>query len=224
MHAWRDARIVGPVSLLALAAAGLGALMLMVFEGPYPLAMAGSPGEDVSNSAPPKATLLALGALQFGLLLSIQGPMRRLLGSLRLWTATVLINSMIMTIYLWHITVMIVVIGLAYLAGGIGLGAEPGSGEWWSLRPVWLLVMYAVLLPVALLISPLERRALPKDAAPPGAARQIGGAAMICLGIALLARFGYGGQPVEGFGVVSFSLVVVGSVVSGLLPTPWRKR
>ncbi len=223
-YAWRGERLGSAAHLLAFSVVGAAALMLMIFEGPYPLAMAGSPGEGVSNTLPPKATLIALGVLQFGLLLSIEKPMRRLLRSLGLWTATVLINSMIMTIYLWHITVMIIVIGLAFLAGGFGLGYEPGSGEWWQTRPVWILVLYAFLLPIALLIAPLERRSIPKDVPVPAAPRQIAGAAMICLGIAFLARFGYGGGPFPGFDIMSFGLVVGGSGVSGLLPVPWRKN
>jgi len=222
-YAWRDGRLGKPLTLLGFSALGLGSLMAMIFAGPYPLAMAGSPGEGVSNTLPPKATLLALGVLQFGLLLSIEAPMRRALSGLKLWTATVLINSMIMTIYLWHITAMIIVISLAYLAGGIGLGYEPGSSDWWLARPVWLLVLYAVLIPIALIMSPLERRGIPAGSSPPGAARQIAGAMMICLGIAFLARFGYGGGPFAGFDLLSFGLVVMGSGVSGLLPVPGRR-
>lgn len=222
-YAWRDDRLGGPLRLLVFSAFGAAALMLMIFEGPYPLAMAGSPGEGVSNTLPPKATLLALGVLQFGLLLSIEKPMRRLLRSVRLWAATVLINSMIMTIYLWHITVMIVVVGLAFLAGGVGLGYEPGSADWWLARPAWIFVLYVFLLPIALLIAPLERRSMPNDKTVPNAPRQIAGAAMICLGIAFLARYGYGGGPFEGFDIMSFGLVVGGSGVSGLLPVPWAK-
>ena len=222
-YAWRDQRLGSPVALLAVAAAGGLALMAMIFIGPYPVAMAGSPGEGVSNTLPPKATLLALGLLQFGVLMAIEQPMRRLLQSLTLWTATVLVNSMIMTIYLWHITVMIIVVAAAYWLGGIGLQYVPGSGGWWWAQLPWLLVLYGVLLPVALLIAPLERRPPPPDSRIPAAARQIAGAVMICLGIALLARFGFGGGPSIAFDLVSLSLIVLGSAVSGLLPAPWVK-
>jgi peptidoglycan/LPS O-acetylase OafA/YrhL len=222
-YAWRDDRLGHPLFLLSCSLVGAGVLMLMIFKGPYPLAMAGSPGEGISNTLPPKATLLALGVLQFGLLLSIEKPMRRLLRGLKLWTVTVLINSMIMTIYLWHITVMIIVVALAFLAGGIGMTYEPGGAQWWLTRPVWILALYAILLPVSLLIAPLERRAIPQGARIPRAPQQIAGATMICLGIAFLATFGYGGGPFAGFDVLSFALVVCGSGVSGLLPMPWRK-
>ena len=215
--AWRDGRLGSPARLLGYSAVGLLVLVLLIFKGPYPFAMVGSPDEGLSNTLPPKITLLALGVLQFGLLLSIEAPMRRMLSSVRVWAATVLINGMIMTLYLWHITVMVVVVSLAYLADGLGLGIEPGSIEWWLTRPIWLAVLYAVLLPVTFLLAPLERRGRPADAPVPAAARQVGGAMMICLGVAYLALFGFGSAPLPGLDVAAFVLVIAGSWFSGLL-------
>ncbi len=216
--AWRDGRIGSPARLLLYSAAGLATLSLLIFVGPYPLAMVGSPDEGLSNTMPPKITLLALAVFQFGLLLAIEGPMRRVLGNLRLWTATVLINSMIMSVYLWHITIMVIFVSLLYLVDGFGLGLEPGTNEWWLSRPVWIVLLYALLLPVALLMSPFERRGRPPDARVPSAARQVGGAMLFCLGVALLARYGYGGGPLPRLDVASFALVVIGSGIGGLLP------
>jgi peptidoglycan/LPS O-acetylase OafA/YrhL len=217
-YAWRDGRMGSPVRLLLYSAIGLAVMALMIFKGPYPFAMVGSPDEGISNSFPPKVTLIALGVFQFGLLLSIEKPMQRLLSSLRLWTATVLINSMIMTLYLWHLTIMVIVVALAYLAGGFGLGIPPGSQAWWLTRPVWILSLYAILLPVTLLFSPLERRSLPKDAPVPSAARMVTGAFIVGLGVALLAMFGIGSPPLPGLDIASYVMVIVGSGMSGLLP------
>lgn len=223
--AWRDGRMGSARTLIIYAGFAFAALYLLIFEGPYPLAMVGSPDEGLSNSAPPKITLLALGIFQFGLLLALENPMRRALASLRLWTATVLVNSMIMTVYLWHITVMVVFIALLYLAGGFGLGVEPGTTEWWLLRPVWIAVLFALLIPVALPLSALERRGRSAESSIPSPFRQIGGAMMICLGVALLAMSGYGGGPLPRLAigsmdldVGSFLLVIVGAGISGLLP------
>lgn len=216
--AWRDDRLGRVTKRLLFSATGFAALWLLTSQGPYPLAMVGSPDPGLSNTLPPKITLLALGIFQFGLLLSLEEPMRRALKGLRLWTATVLINSMIMTVYLWHITVMVIFAALLYLAGGIGLVIEPGTSDWWWSRPVWIAVLFVLLLPVALLLSPLERRSGPADAKIPAPARQIAGALMICLGVALLAMYGYGGGPLPRLDLMSFSLVIVGSGISGLLP------
>ena len=217
--AWRDDRLGGVVKRLIFSAVGFAALWLLTTPyGPYPLAMVGSPDPELSNTLPPKITLLALGIFQFGLLLALEEPMRRVLNGLRLWTATVLINSMIMTVYLWHITVMVVFAALLYTAGGIGLEIEPGTSDWWWSRPVWIAVLFILLLPIALLLSPLERRGRPADAPIPAAARQIVGALLICVGVAMLAMYGYGGGPYERLDLISFSLVIVGSGISGLLP------
>jgi len=216
--AWRDDRLGRVTKRLLFSATGFAALWLLTSQGPYPLAMVGSPDPGLSNTLPPKITLLALGIFQFGLLLSLEEPMRRALKGLRLWTATVLINSMIMTVYLWHITVMVIFAALLYLAGGIGLGIEPGTSDWWWSRPVWIAILFVLLLPIALLLSPLERRGRPADAKIPAPARQIAGALMICLGVALLAMYGYGGGPIARLDLMSFALVIVGSGISGLLP------
>ena len=215
--AWRDGRIGGVGTRLAISAVGLITLYLLIRSGPYPLAMVGSPDKLLSNTLPPKITLLALGLFQFGLLMAFEVPMRRALQSLRLWTATVLINSMIMTIYLWHITVMVIIGSVLYLSGGFGFGLEPGTSEWWMTRPIWIGVLLVFLLPVALLLSPLERRSRPADARSPAAVSQIVGAFMICLGISLLAMWGFGGGPRPWLDVAAFGLVVAGSVISGVL-------
>lgn len=216
--AWRDGRFGSSGKLLLYSALGLVTMSLLIFKGPYPFAMVGSPDPGLSNTLPPKITLLALAIFQFGLLLSVERPMRRVLNNLRLWTATVLINSMIMTLYLWHITIMVILVSLLYLAGGIGLTLEPGTTEWWWSRPIWIAALYVLLLPVALLMSPLERRNRAADAGIPSAYRQVGGAMMICLGVALLAMYGYGGGPLPRLDVASFALVVSGAAISGLLP------
>lgn len=216
--AWRDGKMGRPALLLAYSAAAITILYLLIFKGPYPLAMVGSPDEGLSNTRPPKVTLIALGVFQFGLLLALEGPMRHALAKLRLWTATVLINSMIMTIYLWHITVMVVFGSVLYLSGGFGLGIVPGTTEWWLTRPIWIGVLALLLLPTALALSPLERGGRKPGAAVPSATRQIVGATMLCLGISLLAMFGYGGGLFPRQDVASFALVIVGAGFSGLLP------
>jgi hypothetical protein len=215
--AWRDGRMGSITKLLVYSALGFGALYSLVRWGPYPLAMVGSPDEGLSNTLPPKITLLALGMFQFGLLLALEGPMRKALSSLRLWTATVLINSMIMTVYLWHITIMVIFGSVLYLSGGFGFHIEPGTTDWWLTRPLWIGVLILLLIPAALALSPLERRSRNPDSPVPSGARQVVGAIMTCLGIALLAMWGFGGAPIAGFGVGAFVLVIAGAAISGLL-------
>ncbi len=216
-YAWRDGRIGKPWQLLVAGLLGLATLAALILNGPYPLAMVGSPDSGLSNTLPPKITLLFLGIAQFGLLLSIEQPMRRWLLQSGRWAATILVNSMIMTVYLWHMTIMIILVSLLFLAGGFGLGIEPGTATWWWTRPLWLAVLFALLLPLAAALAPLERRKVPAQTPP--AARQLTGAALACLGLASLALFGVGGGPVKGTDVASLGLVLAGAALAGLLPS-----
>ena len=216
--AWRDGRLGSPGRHLIYSAIALAALWLLIFQGPYPLSMVGSPGVELSNTTPPKITLLALGLFQFGLLMMFEEPMRRALAGLKLWTLIVLINSMIMTIYLWHITISLLLIGLLYLAGGLGMEIDPGSTAWWWSRPVWIIVLWVLLVPFALLMSPLERMSRGTGVVEASTLRQVIGAMMLCLGVALLALYGYGGIPHPGLDMAAIALVVGGAAVAGVLP------
>jgi len=215
--AWRDGRMGNVGKLLVYSAIGFAVLYSLIHWGPYPLAMVSSPDEGLSNTLPPKITLLALGVFQFGLLLAFEKPMRHALKGLRLWTATVLINSMIMTIYLWHITVMIGFGSILYVSGGYGFEIEPGTSDWWLSRPLWIGILAILLVPVALPLSALERRGRNPESPTPSAARQVIGAIMVCLGIAFLAMWGFGGAPLPWLDIGALALVIVGAGLSGLL-------
>ncbi len=142
-YAWNAGHFAKPAKALVWGLGGLAALLALVKFGPYPVAMIGVPGSDLSNSMPPTLALLALGIAQTGFALALEPWMRRRLDGLRLWTATVLLNGMIMTVYLWHLTAFVLVLIAAWLLGGIGLTVAPGSAEWWLARPVWFALYIA---------------------------------------------------------------------------------
>lgn len=156
-YAWNDGWFDKPLRGLALGLGGLGALLLLVFVGPYPVAMIGVPGEAITNSMPPTLALLALGFAQTGFALALQPWARRMLDNLRIWTSVVLINGMIMSVYLWHLTAFVLVMVAAWLLGGIGLTVEPGSGEWWLARPIWFALYIIVTLPIVLAVARFEQ-------------------------------------------------------------------
>ena len=197
-YAWRDGHFADPRRTLVWAAGGLVVFLALIFLGPYPVSMVGVPGDSISNTTPPKITLIALGVLQTGLLLSVQAPARRWLARSGAWTATVLVNGMIMTVFLWHLTVMVLVIGLAHGLGGVGLGFEPGSGAWWSFRPVWLAGLMLTLLPFVAAFSRFERPASGDGMRAAAAWRLVLGSLIVCAGLALLALDGIGGTGWSG--------------------------
>lgn len=220
--AWRDGRLGGPPILLLTALAALSALAAAVVWGPYSIAMAGSPGEGPSNSLPPKITLAALGLVQFGVLLAIEKPMRRLLENGRFWAGTVLINSMIMTLYLWHMTMLLILLGVSWLAGGVGLTAAPGGDAWWWSRIAWVALPVMLLLPTALALSPLERMSRSAKTSAPSVWRQLPGAALVGLGISFTALFGIDGNPLSPANTGIVALVLGGAWICGV--TLWTRR
>lgn len=220
-YLWRDGRIAGPAKSLLWAAGGLAVLIFLVVSTSYPVSMITVPGEEVSNSRPPTLALLALGAFHCGLVLSVEGPMRRWLRRLRPWTATVLVNGSIMTLYLWHSTVMVLMIGLANLLGGIGLVFMPGTGMWWASRPIWIIVLATVLLFLVPAFGRFEQAARSGAAVPLPVWRALAGAAAVCTGLAILALNGIGAGGTFGFRIGAVLLALGG--VALILGLPIRQ-
>jgi len=100
-----------------------------------------------------------------------------------------------MTVYLWHLTVLALLVGLAHLAGGIGLHWSPGSVEWWWGRIPWFLALAMGLTLLLPLVGRFERSPPLPEGFQPSTARILGGAALVSAGIAFLAL---GGIAVEG--------------------------
>jgi surface polysaccharide O-acyltransferase-like enzyme len=148
-YVWVDGKIAGYSRRVALALVGLGATLALVWLGPFPVAMVGLDTAEVTNSYPPRVTLAFLGMFQAGLVLLFESRMERALRRPRLWTFTVGVSAQIMTLYLWHLTAMVIAIGLGMAVGGFGFGIEPLSLSWWLSRPLWFVVL--AMLTVALI-------------------------------------------------------------------------
>lgn len=220
-YAWRDGRLAGLGRTLLWGLSGLALLIALVTveQLPYPVHMAGTPGDGVSNSFPPKLPMLALGMAQCGFLLSFEGPMRRWLARTRPWTLTLLVNGMIMTIYLWHFTALTLVVGLAWLLaskGFVGLAVDPATAAWWAARPLWMILYLVALSALVLAFGRFERGTAGTQ--PAAAWQQVVGAALIGVGLALMAKDGI---VFEGWLVLRtwvFLLPIAGAALAGVLP------
>ncbi len=139
--AWVDGRLVRPRARAVLGLVGLAGALLLVVLGPYPVSMVGVDTATVNNTYPNRVTMLLLGMLQAGLVLTLEPWGSRLAARTTTWTAVVAVNGRIMTLYLWHVTAMVAVVGGSLLLGGWGLGVTPLSLGWWLTRPVWYVVL-----------------------------------------------------------------------------------
>lgn len=186
-YAWGAGRLAGRAWPWGLALGGLGVLAALVHFGPWPVAMIGVPGSDLSNSMPPTTALLALGIMQTGFALVLEPLARRALANVKAWAGVVLINGMIMTIYLWHLTAFVLVMVAAWALGGIGLNLVPGSGAWWAARPVWFALYILATLPMIMRFSRYEQAGRGGEASEVPHWRLISGLVMICAGLGLTA-------------------------------------
>lgn len=174
------------------------------------MSMVGLPDE-TSNMTPPTICLLVLAVAQTAIAMLVRDRVSRWLQRPAPWAAVVRFASMAMTVYLWHLSVLVVAF-LALFGLGIDLPAA-GSGLWWLTRPFWLFGLFLVLFGVATLLSPLERgrtaTARAKSTATATATRQPATRTrtVITTGI-------------SGVGAALISFGLLGYVASGLEPAP----
>ncbi|HEY7565124.1 MAG TPA: acyltransferase [Acidimicrobiia bacterium] len=212
-YAWADGRMGKVATRLRASVAGLIATAGLVALGPYPVAMVGLDTMGVTNSQPPKVTLVALAVFQIGLLLALEKPARRFLAGEKPWAATILVNGRIMTIYLWHLTAMVTVIGLAALAGGSGLSINPDTSVWWLTRPLWIGLLALATLPFLLAFGRYERPGSDRRPAPIWW-RPILAVVATTAGLALLARYGIADR--EGLHGIALTLPFAAAVAGGI--------
>ncbi len=222
-YAWHDGKVGGSWGSLSSLLVGALALVMLTWWGPYPLSLVGVPGEAVSNTRPPKLPLAALAAAQIGLLLALESPMRRWLEGERVWTATVLLNGLIMTVFLWHSTVMMLLIGAVLWLQPALLDPLPASLLWWSWRPVWLLAYTLLLIPTVFLVIRIEVLAPKSTTRTIRPSRLLLGTAMICLGLAFLASGGVGSDRAPGVRLLPLLFPFLGAGIAGFGLLAWPR-
>lgn len=168
-------------TLAAMAAVGLGALILLtnpwVFGeagqrwfpgiGHYPKSLMGTDLERISNMWPPTICLVAMSLWSIGAVMLVREPISRWLQRTGPWKATILVNSVIMTLFLWHMTAYLVVILVLW---PLGFGQTNATAlRWWIERPLWLILPGIILVGLVAVFGRFERRATPVKA--PAAAR-----------------------------------------------------
>ncbi len=195
--------------ILFLFALGIAWLWTLVGPAGYPISMVSVPGEEFSNTRPPTTAMLAIGSIQIALLLFLTPRINAWLQRETPWAVVILAAQSIMTIYLWHLTVVIVVTGLSIALGGFGMATEPGTATWWALRPLFVLVLIILLLPFLAIFGRYESGS--RRAAQPAGLVQAGlGAVIACAGLTLIALGGISLDRLPGFNWIAGLLVITG--------------
>ena len=204
-----------------LAAGALAVLVAVTGGGLYPVAMVSIPGQGVSNMTPPTFAIALLAMVHFGLIVGSQAAVGRLMARRRAWHAVVALAGVSLTVFLWHLTAMMLAVGAGLLAfGGAVFRVEPGSGWWWATRPVWFLAMGLVTLPFVALLGRFERH----DSRRPVPARclvVIGGVVLAAGACAAAASVGMADR--IGLWLIP-AVGLAGAALLGVLPARRRPR
>ena len=129
---------------IAMASVGLAGLVILTNIGIYPRSMVGTGIEKVSNMSPPTICILVLTFWLVGVAMLLRDPINRWLSKTKPWLTVVFANSIIMTVYLWHLTAYAIAFLILY---PIGLGHSVGGTVWWWIeRPVWVAVSAIFLM------------------------------------------------------------------------------
>jgi Acyltransferase family len=122
-------------SLVLWAGGALGGLAVSTASPIWPTSMVGLPGEP-SNMAPPGVPLLCLLLLQVPLALLLRPYVEPLLQRPNAASALAVASQRSMTVFLWHIPLLVAFVGMLLLLG-VPLPTV-GSSSWWWSRPLWL--------------------------------------------------------------------------------------
>jgi fucose 4-O-acetylase-like acetyltransferase len=162
----------------SMVAAGLGVLVVLtnpwVFQatlgaarfhwfpgiGYYPKSLLGTDVETISNAYPPTACFMAASIWSVGAVMLLRPKLSGWLQKAGPWKATISVNGVIMTLFLWHMT--------AYLLAILGLwplrfGHQTAStARWWLERPVWIFLPSLVLFALMRVFGRFERGSVVK--------------------------------------------------------------
>ena len=188
--AWRSGGVAGwsRRRLAGLAVLGVGALLVLTRMAGYPLSMVGGMGQARSNTFPPSLALVALGVWQFAAALLLRPAVDPWLARPRAWAAVVAANGVAMTVFLWHLTALVLVAAVA-LPTGLIAWPPVASAAWWAWRVVWIAALGVALVPLVAAFARVELRRVTPPA--PSAAGAAAAAVLLAIGMAVLARKGF---------------------------------
>jgi hypothetical protein len=188
--------------LVGLAAASLGILTVLTAAGIYSPSMVGMKTSAASNNSPPTVCLILLTIWLTSGAMLLRPAATRWLQHRKVWASVIVANSMIMTIFLWHLTAALVAVLVLFPVGF----PQPrgGSALWWAWRPVWLVVLSVTLAGLMAIFARFERPPASSTNARSGASAIAiaGGVATLVAGLASLAQSGFSLIPITSAGQI----------------------
>lgn len=158
-----DGRIDALSSRTRIAAAAVAFGLLLVSFG------TGFHSPDlIANTNPPTTALLLVGVMQTAAFSLFKEQLTAFADRRPVAAFTRFMSARSMTVYLWHMPVLLTLAGLTALIGTV-TGDQlpvPTSGEWWLSRPLWLVLALGATALLTVPLSRLERITAPIDTTP----------------------------------------------------------
>jgi peptidoglycan/LPS O-acetylase OafA/YrhL len=196
-------------SLWGIAGGALAVLVTLTTLGGY------SP-DMFENLNPPNATLVVLGVAQLALFQLARPRIRAWVERADASRRISFVGERAMTVYLWHMPVLVALAGLSLVANasfGMPL-PEPLTLDWWATRPLWLAVAAAAVVPVVLVFARFERgrRRTDSQRAPGATSPRWSAVDAVCgvAGVAVLLVVGFAPAPAL-IAIVLLAVALVGS-------------
>lgn len=159
---WRDGQLPDtPRVWIPLLGGGFGVLALLTLVGPYPVSMIDVTGQEPHNASPPTLALLAAATMQLGLVLLLRKPAERWLHRPNPWLTVVAVNSVVLTIFLWHMSAVVLLVGVLDASHLLPTPAVV-TASWWLWRFPWLVMLSASLALLVAIFGRLETRPRPR--------------------------------------------------------------
>lgn len=135
----------------------------------------------LTNLDPPTVSLMLLGIAQMCLLTLFHPALARLMASRAARASVAFVSARAMTLYLWHMPVIVAVVGLSLVVPGAA--PDPSDPAWWLWRPVVLAIVLVAVWVLSFPLAAFERFAV---AIPTGHRRPSAGAIAAAAVLALV--------------------------------------
>ena len=203
--------LLGTSRAFALGACAFAVNVGLLWLGPYELSLVGIETQELKNMSPPSLLMAGHAIMLCAFAIALAPAIDRWARRPRVWRLAVIGNTGAMTLYLWHIPVLLAVhLVFDYL----GLPRFPGEPHFVVLSVVQLTLVAALVFAAFVTLRPLENEPLPLwdggTVTAPGPCSALVGTLLCIAAAATLASVGWGLKD-EGVYCVS---VMVGALVA----------
>lgn len=209
---WHDDRLTHRVRTgLVWTIAAFSGLLTLVLVAGYPISMVVVDADKPNNAAPPTLALFALGMSQLGVVLAARKPVSRWLERPRVQRVVGAVGSVTLTVFLWHMTAILLVGALAW-ASGNWPEAPDIDGSRWAVKPFWL-GLIAIAVTILVVVFRRVESWPTREALHPSRHRALAGLAAALIGITWIGLHGLDPSDVP----LRITLVAVAVLFGGMV-------